>query len=93
MNREDFDYFYEIRRRNESLSEEIEQKQKEIVFLKSVINAYDRCLSRIQQEVNNKYGFIADIIIKPIINEEQAFIDELKKENNYEPQPDKPAAD
>lgn len=93
MNREDFDYFYEIRRRNESLSEEIEQKQKEIVFFKNLINAYSRCLSRIQEEVSNKYGFIADIIIKPIINEEQAFIDKLKMENNYEPEPDKPAAD
>lgn len=93
MNREDFDYFYEIRRRNESLSEEIEQKQKEIVFFKNLINAYSRCLSKIQEEVSNKYGFIADIIIKPIINEEQAFIDKLKMENNYEPEPDKPAAD
>ena len=79
MNREDFDYFYEIRRRNESLSEEIKQKQKEIVFLKTLINTYNRCLLRIQEEVNNKYGFIADIIIKPIINEEKEFIDKLKK--------------
>ena len=93
MNREDFDYFYEIRRRNESLSEEIKQKQKEIVFFKDLTNAYSRCLSRIQEEVSNKYGFIADVIIKPIINEEQAFIDRLKKENNYESEPDKLTAD
>lgn len=93
MNREDFDYFYEIRRRNESLSEEIKQKQKEIVFFKDLTNAYSRCLSRIQEEVSSKYGFIADVIIKPIINEEQAFIDKLKKENNYESEPDKLTTD
>lgn len=93
MNRKDFDYFYEIRKRCESLSEEIKQKQKKIAFFKDLTNAYSRCLSRIQQEVSNKYGFITDVIITPIVNEEQAFIDKLKKENNYEYESDKHTAD
>lgn len=79
MNREDFEYFYNIKRENEKLKNDIENEKKQTKAQKEIVNTYNRALIRVIDVVKDKYPFISDLYIKPVLKEEQLDLDKKIK--------------
>lgn len=79
MNKEDFEYFYEIKRKNETLEENIKFLSAEIEYKKRILNTYNRCLDRVIKQIQSDNPCLYDLRIKPIIDEEKAFVETLEK--------------
>ena len=79
MNREDFEYFYDIKRENEKLKNDVENEKKQTKAQKETVNAYNRTLTRIIDVVKDKYQFLYDLYIKPILEEERLDLEEKVK--------------
>lgn len=79
MNREDFEYFYDIKRENEKLKNDVENEKKQTKAQKEIVNTYNRALTRVMDVVKDKYQFLYDLYIKPILEEEQLDLDKKIK--------------
>ena len=79
MNREEFEYFYDIKRENEKLKNDVENEKKQTKAQKEIVNTYNRALTRVIGVVKDKYQFLYDLYIRPILEEEQLDLDKKIK--------------